>query len=256
MAKDSPYLDPYEAVVADLEAKRAEIDAALAAIRRYRAIGAAAVAATPVATIHTEAPAATLSESSPFFGLGFREASPKQLAIVGKPQTVNEIWEALKAAGYQTAHNNPPNAVHTALRRREKTHHDVLVVGEGKWGRTEWYSEAQLDEIKKSVGGMGGRDRAAHVERTKAGMQRALERGAKPGAPPLITPEKLEEARQLIMAGVSVPEIAERFGVSKQALYNRWNRAELRDLREQGRAAKEAASTGPEPAPGGKWTMN
>lgn len=80
----------------------------------------------------------TLSKYSPFYGLGMREACPKQLSLAAKPQNPREIWEALKAEGYKTAHSDPVHAVNDALRRRAKTHGDVLLVGNGKWGRKEW----------------------------------------------------------------------------------------------------------------------
>jgi Helix-turn-helix domain of resolvase len=239
MAKDSPRFDPYEAVVADLKAKRAEIDAALAAIERYRTVGGGV---GPTASLTVSAPTAavsgaalpSMSATNSFYGLGFREAGPKQLSIAGRPQTAAEIWEALKANGFTTAHNNPPKTVHSAMRRREKTHGDVFIVGEGKWGRKEWYSEAELEDLKKSVCGMGGRDRRTHIERTKAGMQSALARGAKPGAPAIITAEKLEEVRGLISRGLSVSAIAKRFDVTPQTIYRNFDRAALKELRAQG----------------------
>ena len=76
-----------------------------------------------------------------------------------------------------------PSAVRTALKRRMNTHGDVLLVGDGKWARKDFYSEEELVEIKKSVGGMGGRDRAAHSELTKTGMIVARKRGVGSAGP-------------------------------------------------------------------------
>jgi hypothetical protein len=156
--------------------------------------------------------------------MGLREAGPKQLAIVGKPQLPREIWEALKAAGVQSAHGDPVNAVRSALKRRASTHGDVFLVGDGKWGRKDWYTEEQLAVIKKSVGGMGGRDARAHSERTKAGMNVARKRGAKPGAPRTFTEEKVIELRRLLADGVRVQHACEKIGISGALYYVYRNR--------------------------------
>ena len=185
----------------------------------------------------------TLSKYSPFYGLGLREACPKQLSLATKPQYPREIWEALKAEGYKTAHSDPVHAVNDALRRRAKTHGDVLLVGDGKWGRKDWYTEEQLEEIQKSIGGMGGRDRAAHSERTKSGMIVAMERGAKPGHPKKLTPEIIQEVEKMVVDGYSVHDIAAHFEVSAGTIYNNIPSERLRALRAQRRKGKD------EPAP-------
>src|SRR5262245_36099251 len=86
-----------------------------------------------------------MSKHSPFYGIGLKEACPKLRSLVGGKTALSpgEIWEQLKAEGWTSAHNNPLHSVNDALRRRAKTHGDVLLVGSGKWGRTDWYSEAE-----------------------------------------------------------------------------------------------------------------
>ena len=115
------------------------------------------------------------------------------------PQAPREIWAALAAAGFQSSHNDPPSAVRNALKRRMKTHDDVFVVGDGKWARKDFYTEEQLVEIRKSVGGMGGRDRVEHTESTKAGMIVARQRGARIGQPKWFTEER-EAGRQALQS--------------------------------------------------------
>ena len=136
-----------------------------------------------------------MSKLSPFYGLGLKEACPKLLSLIGSktPQTPREIWDSLKAEGWTSAHSDPVHAVNDALRRRAKTHGDVLLVGAGKWGRIEWYTEAELEEIRKSVGGMGGRDRGDHIENTKAGMITARQRGARLGAVKKLSAEQADQ---------------------------------------------------------------
>lgn len=161
-----------------------------------------------------------ISKHSQFYGLGLREAAPKVLALVKEPQLAREVWDVLNAEGFKSAHNNPAHAVYDALRRRAKTHGDVLLVGGGKWGRTDWYTEAELAEIRKSVGGMGGRDRGAHSESTRAGMLVALDRGVRLGAARKLTPEQEDQVVDMVRAGATIAKAAEEFGISPGSVNN------------------------------------
>ena len=179
-----------------------------------------------------------MPKGSPFYGLGLKEAAPRQLQLYGNPQTPREIWEVLHSTGYQTAHGDPVSAVRSALRRRAKTHGDVLLVGEGKWGRKEWYSEEQLEEIQKSVGGMGGRDRASHSAATTRGMLVARARGARLGAQKKLSEEKLAEVEEMIRAGNPLYKVAKAFGVTPATIYNNIPRERIANLREEAQKLK------------------
>jgi transposase len=161
-----------------------------------------------------------------------KEAAPKVLSLSNKkPMVAREIWEALKAEGYQTAASDPVHAVHDALRRREKTHGDVLLIGQGRWGRPEWYTEEQIKEIDKSMGGMGGRDRGSHIERTKRGMTVAKSRGARIGAVSKLSEEQWADAERMLKEGKSPQQVADTFKVVRQTIYNRFGRDRIRELR-------------------------
>ena len=136
---------PLQQVLADLFAlakhpqmpeERAAINSAMVEITR----GLFGNEHPAIDALSTESPSQrldrdALSKHSAFYGLGLREACPKQLSLVDRrPQSASEIWEALKAECYKTAHTNPAHAVNHALRRRARTHGDVLPVGAGKWG--------------------------------------------------------------------------------------------------------------------------
>ena len=159
---------------------------------------------------------------------GLQLAAPKQLQIAGVPQAPREIWGALAAAGFQSSHNDPPSAVRNALKRRMKTHDDVFLVGDGKWARKDFYTEEQLVEIKKSVGGMGGRDRVEHSESTKAGMIVARQRGV-PHRP-----------AEVVHRGARKPSSFRRFkaGESVAAIAATWGRPQHDPHTFQERAAK------------------
>ena len=138
--------------------------------------------------------------------------------------------------------------MHEALRRRAKTHGDILIVGGGKWGRVDWYTEAELNEIKKSVGGMGGRDKGAHSERTRAGMLVAKDRGVRLGATKKLSAEKTNGLLEAVRAGMTVAQISKEFKISTASV-NNYARAEgysMRQLREEGRALRKAAIKAPD----------
>jgi hypothetical protein len=201
-----------------------------------------------------------MSKLSPFFGIGLKEACPKLLSIIGDrgnktPQSPREIWDHLKAEGWTSNHSDPVHSVNDALRRRAKTHGDVLIVGSGKWGRTDWYSDAELEEIRKSVGGMGGRDRGDHIERTKAGMATAKQRGVRLGAVKKLNAEQATQLLDMARAGATKVKIAEQFDISTASVnnYARAHGYTLRQLRAEGKKLRAAAATDPstENEPGG-----
>jgi Homeodomain-like domain-containing protein len=191
-----------------------------------------------------------MSRLSPFYGLGLKEACAKLLSLVPEKQamTAREIWEQLKAEGWTSNHNNPPHSVNDALRRRAKTHGDVLLVGAGKWGKPSWYDDDELEEIRKSIGGMGGRDRGDHVERTKAGMATARQRGARLGAVKKLSEEQGRQIVDLVRAGATKEKIATQFGISPTSVSNYLKAytgySSVRQLRREEKNLRAAAVTG------------
>ena len=140
----------YDDVIADLEAKRAainaSIDAAIQGITHARAAMAAFSGLTGVqhlalphiASTATVGPPAATVEPSTFFGLGVAEAALKYLATIKRQQSTREIADALEAAHYHHTSQNFPNTVNTALYRRERVEADVVKI-DGKWALAEWY---------------------------------------------------------------------------------------------------------------------
>jgi DNA invertase Pin-like site-specific DNA recombinase len=62
-------------------------------------------------------------------------------------------------------------------------------------------------------------ERALIIERTKAGMEAARERGAKFGRKPALTGEDLHEALFLIDGGLCVEKTARQLGIGRSTLY-------------------------------------
>jgi hypothetical protein len=208
--------DPYEAAEAPLKAKKqqllgelASIDAALAGIARAREMSAGAVT---VGSSHESRPVEPQlpPETSPYYGQSIGEASFS--VLTGQPPkhplTPREVALVLKRARFEIAHKNPVHAIHTQLKRRAEKHGDVLLVGVGKWGLRKWYTPAEIDQLVENLGGMGGRDRESHIERTRVGMAAARSRGVVLGAKP-----KIDDAMK-----ARIQEKAARKGAEKMTL--------------------------------------
>ena len=68
-------------------------------------------------------------------------------------------------------------------------------------------------------GAMGQFERDLIRERTRVGLTAALARGRKGGRKPVVTADKLQQARKHIANGLNVREAAARIKVSRTALY-------------------------------------
>jgi DNA-directed RNA polymerase delta subunit len=122
----------YEAVLADLLAKRDQIDAAIAAINLIKGSGGGTSAAS--------SSAAGVVAPNAFFTMGIGEAARKYLEIVKGKQTVQQITKALEQGGMPPLR---PNTVYAALRRREAVNRDIIRLGD-EWGLKEWFSNVSL----------------------------------------------------------------------------------------------------------------
>jgi hypothetical protein len=131
------FKNPYDAVIADLEAKRAEIDSMLESVKRFRdgfMLGFAAGSSVITADL-------TGIPSDAFFGMTIADAAMKFLAgwAGKKPQSTNAIIDALERGGQK---RKAYPTVHSILNRRSKKQGDVVNVN-GDWGLAEWYGGAK-----------------------------------------------------------------------------------------------------------------
>lgn len=179
-----------------------------------------------------------------FYGMSLPDAAYKQLQIVDGPQSPTEVWDGLRNAGFETAHKDPVHATMNALMKRARRHGDVLLVGKGKWDLKSRYSEAELAALEENLGGMAGRDHAAHREQTKIGMQRARARGVRLGAEQKID---LERAAELFREGKTPKDVREFFNLrSISTVYRYFKKDRVRELQEEGRQSR---SSGGDQAP-------
>jgi len=120
----------YEAVLADLEAQKTALEAAIAGIRQMLGRGPQTVPSAP-----TGRPESTVIESDTFFALTVGEAAKKYLRMTKRKQSAAAIAEALDEGGLHHTSKSFPNTVRTALIRDP----EVVQVGRGEWGLAEWY---------------------------------------------------------------------------------------------------------------------
>ena len=221
-------LDP-KTLVAELEAKRAEIRAKreaeeaeeaeitadIAAVERLRARGLFPSEAAPTDSRKL------LTPESVYYGLGIAEAGMKEMEIHGSPQKTKEILSVLTEAGFEILSKDRVGALGAALSRREKKMRDVVLMGDATWGLTKWFPEEEVAKYRSARTVASIRDHAEHVQRTKDGMRLAKEtRGVRFGATLKFTPEKREQARTMVESGMKVPEVAKVLKLSRALLYS------------------------------------
>lgn len=134
MSAESKGLDPYETVLADLKAKRGQLDTAIAAIEAVRS--GVATATPPAAP--AEAPD-NVDGPGAYLGMSIVDATKKLLSIRRKAMRNPDIWAALKAGGLVLNSGDPVNTVGAVLTRRANEVGDLVKVDRGTWGLKEWY---------------------------------------------------------------------------------------------------------------------
>jgi hypothetical protein len=132
----------YAAILADLEAKKVALEAAIASVRA--AIGAGTLGQSGDGTAFSAGlPAALTGGEVPagaFLGKSIPDAAKLYLEIVKKKQTSKEIAEALLKGGMESTSKNFPSIVHAILDRARKAKNPALVkVDKSNWGLTGWW---------------------------------------------------------------------------------------------------------------------
>jgi hypothetical protein len=218
-APSLPDLDTLKVEREQLAARTAKVDALIAAIENYAdAKPAKPVARSPVlhkSKAKLKVTTAAGSSGGIFHGKGLGEASAKQISLCNRiPQSARQVWAALSAAGVAIMSANPESAVSWALRKREKKVGDVILIGDGKFGLTEWYSDAEIKAFKAARTPTSSRDHDAHVERTKAGIENAVgQRGVKWGRPQIVAAEKVAKFLTARSAGRTIKQASAESGL-------------------------------------------
>src|SRR6266478_6136823 len=120
----------YSAVLADLEARKAQVESAIAAVKNI-------LASAGVMGTGGSGGVITLDNipTGAFLRLSIADATKKFLDMVKTKQSVPQITQALEKGGLPPAKNN---TVYAVLRRRETDIGDIIRLGD-EWALAEWY---------------------------------------------------------------------------------------------------------------------
>lgn len=125
----------YDMVLADLQAEKANIEAAITALMKLRGRKGAGIIVSKTETQKTES---SEIQHDTFFGLSIPEATKKYLRIAGKPaRSTSEIVEALGRGGLTTKYAT----VASVLWRASANGEGLKKVGKAMWGLSEWYGK-------------------------------------------------------------------------------------------------------------------
>lgn len=131
--------DPYALVLADLRAKRLQIDQAIAAIEGLQTGVVAMGVGSSTAHVHAQAVSASPTTSGSLLGMSIAEAARKVLLTRHSTMTTPEIVAKLEQGGVVLTSVDKNNTVGSLLLRRFYTNGDIVRVNRGVWGLQEWY---------------------------------------------------------------------------------------------------------------------
>lgn len=114
----------YEAVLADIEARIAQLQATANGIRAIIAMGGAS----------PNGPSGKLAHDA-FLKMSIPEATKKYLTIARQKKSTQDIIDALEQGGLPRSEYQ---SVYSVLRRREKQVGDIINM-QGDWALAEWY---------------------------------------------------------------------------------------------------------------------
>ncbi|MGD0468048.1 MAG: hypothetical protein ABSA54_06730 [Terriglobales bacterium] len=124
----------YKSVLADLIARRAKLDAAIAAIEEFAGHDGNDVGSA------TQSKPTILPLTREYRGMTIADATIKFLKTMGKPQATGDIARALKLGGIGSASKNMYRTVYNTLNSRLDKHQDITKEG-AKWGLAEWKTQ-------------------------------------------------------------------------------------------------------------------
>jgi hypothetical protein len=132
----------FTAILANMEAKRAALDAAIASLRAAIAAGALGpVGAGDFIGVPILGVGVTQNAEIPdgaFNGKTVSEAIKLYLSIVKKKQKTRQIVDALKRGGIESKSDSFGNIVYNNLDRMRSVTGEIAKVGK-EWGLAEWY---------------------------------------------------------------------------------------------------------------------
>jgi hypothetical protein len=138
----------YEAVIADLEAKKAQLDTT---ITMLRALGGLGTIGAPTPTGGGSTPGRAFS-SDAFFGKSIPDAAVTILQSERRKMSTQALMDTMEKGGLPSSKYN---TVYSILRRRESVVGDLINM-QGEWGLSAWYPNHVKKAPKKAVGSVEG----------------------------------------------------------------------------------------------------
>lgn len=147
MGSDSLSTANYAAVVADLRAKRDEIDRTIAFLEALGGVSKLVAKVEDKVAVAPRPPTNQAAHETPIQQLAMGDASIAVLRAMSRPLTSREIMESLQRRGYDFKNAaNPVNNVNSALAHRAKVRGDVARHGTRYWSLVGVKSASTLIE--------------------------------------------------------------------------------------------------------------
>jgi|SRR5208282_4440468 len=199
----------YGAFLADLEAKRAALERAIASLKAVMSGGALAGTGATVELadlMNTGIHGGEIPVGA-FLGKSIPEAAKLCLQITKKKMTTREIAEALKKGGLETtAKTSFPAIVHSILMRAVRAGGDIMKLDRSHWGLAEWYPASMRASASPNRANGKKHRRKAKVAKEKSEAPKHSE--AETGT----VPEKIWEVLNKPGVELSAQEIAQKVG--------------------------------------------
>lgn len=217
---DSQQID-YGVVLADMEAKRGALDAAIANMKLFLSGHPVLDGLGPPAISNNSAMAGGEVPAGAFLGKSIPEGALLYLEIVKRKATSREIAEALKRGGMESTSSNFQGIVHAVLDRYRKAGGEVVKLDRSMWGLAKWYPAGVRSVAQEK------RTPSKKSKAKKAAKGSAVKRTEpKPAvAQPIEVPAKKEGSQTLIEAHFaahpreefSAPDLARTLQISISA---------------------------------------
>jgi hypothetical protein len=193
----TPKATPFDAAVAEVQAKIEELKTTLATLLRLQAEQGGA----PTSTAALRGGDTEISHDT-FFNMTIGEAAKKYLSMVKTTKSTAEIAEALERGGLKHSSKNFPSNVRSIIGQRE----DFTRVPNGEWGLTEWYPGI----------GRGKKPKAAKAKKKRAAKPKAMK-------PKVKTPSEVPQ-------GAATTRKAKILNVVRTAPEKYWTAKEVADI--------------------------
>jgi|HubBroStandDraft_3_1064219.scaffolds.fasta_scaffold58628_2 hypothetical protein len=145
----------YAAILTDLEAKKAAIEAAIASMRQAMGLGALGQTGDGTGVSGMSSPSLSIHNgdipNGAFLGKSIPEAAKLYLEILKKKQTSREIADALLKGGMESTSKNFYGIVHAVLDRARKSPNSALVKLGTHWGLALWYPKGIISGASASI---------------------------------------------------------------------------------------------------------